>query len=99
MSAKKPTSGADLGATLEALKRCTLKAMHSKDGRTAAGAVREARNSLQHAGHDAAAALQMAKAAASVGEAVQVHLAMAGQYRAPDLVAESVAVAVVGAPC
>lgn len=72
--------GASRGATLAALRRCCLKSINATCGRGTAGAVREARNALQHAGHDAAAALQMALAMAAVGDRIADVLAAGGRW-------------------
>lgn len=72
-------TGTDYPATVAALRRCCCKCVAAGDGRGRAGAVREARNSLQHAGHDAAAALEMAQAMARVAESIawrSVHAVM-----------------------
>lgn len=70
----------DSAATAAALRRCILKSCNATCGRGTAGAMREARNALQHAGHPAAPALQMALAAASVGDAIADVLARGGRW-------------------
>lgn len=57
-------------AVRQALRRCGLRCMQATDGRTAAGAVREARNALVAAGIDQAGAEAMAQAMRRVGAAV-----------------------------
>ena len=57
--------------TLAVLKRCSLKAARSPDGRTAAGAVREAAAALKRLGHGSPYSLMMAQAAARVGGAIR----------------------------
>lgn len=64
-------TGPDQVATVAALRRCSLKTANAADGRGVNGAAREARNALQHAGHDPSAAGGMADAAVAIGRSIQ----------------------------
>lgn len=75
-------TGAD--PVLSALQRCTRKAASASDGRGVSGAVREARNGLQHAGVDATTAGRMAEAAGRLG----LQLALAARRAHTAIVAE-----------